>query len=96
MTMQSEEKYICPCCQRDFGTEDVRYVWSSIFDAEICSYCFLEVGLEYDLEGFGSEYTKMAAKRAKIDLWQVRYRYLQDIIQKINNINIKLKNINND
>ncbi len=82
--MQSEEKCICPCCQRDFGTDDVRYVKNTIIDAEICEYCWLEIGLEFDLHHFGSEYTTMAAKRAKIDVWQVRYRYLQDIIQRIN------------
>ncbi len=82
--MQLENKYKCPCCQRDFETEEVRYVKNSIIDAEICEYCWLEIGLEFDLNNFGNEYTTMAAKRAKIGLWQVRYRYLQDIIQSIN------------
>jgi endogenous inhibitor of DNA gyrase (YacG/DUF329 family) len=73
----------CPNCQHDYKEGEAYFEYSSIFEGEICEYCFLEIGLEFDLEGYGVHFTSMASKQCGIDIWQVRKRYLYDIIDKL-------------
>ena len=77
-----ENENLCVNCLRDFGDEQVDYVWSNIFEKEICEYCDLEIGLEFQ-EGFGEKFTQKAVKQSGHDIWEVKKRYLQQMIGKI-------------
>lgn len=82
MEVSSNKSYLCPNCQRDFGDEVVRSVWSNIFEENICEYCDLEIGLEFD-PAFGDTYTRMAVQNSGLDILEVKKKYLQQIIEKV-------------
>ncbi|MHC1698814.1 MAG: hypothetical protein AB9919_12285 [Geobacteraceae bacterium] len=73
----------CPLCRKvpeDLGLKDHEYfVWNQVLDRYICHFCDLELVIEfYQIE---SRYFEMASRMVNLDVWEIKRRYLEDVLE---------------
>jgi len=72
---------ICPCCQHmaEQLTSRGPWIFNRVFNSYLCEGCNIELSIEFYEED--SEYFEMASKMSGMDVWEIRKRYLEDVME---------------
>jgi len=73
---------ICPMCHQipeNFGIKGHGpYIWNRVANQYICEFCTIELWIEFYEEN--SKYFEMFANMMNLDIWELKKRYLQDLL----------------